>query len=100
MDELIADYSLPVPHHIKIDVDGNEDRIIRGAERTLARPELKSVLIELDIADKPYVAEVTRRIEQAGFKLAVVQHAPMFDGGMMASIYNHIFVRNGGSSGP
>ena len=95
VDELVSDYSLPVPHHIKIDVDGNEDRIIAGAARTLARPELRSVLIELDTADKPYVANVTRRIEQAGLKLRSVKHAPMFDGGKFASIYNHIFVRDG-----
>ena len=35
-----------VPDHIKIDVDGHEEAIIRGAVTTLNTPALKSVLIE------------------------------------------------------
>jgi hypothetical protein len=39
---------LGVPNHIKIDVDGHEWRILQGAAGTLGRPELKSVLVEVN----------------------------------------------------
>jgi FkbM family methyltransferase len=39
---------LGVPNHIKIDVDGNERRILQGAAGTLGNPEVKSVLVEVN----------------------------------------------------
>lgn len=38
---------LPSPTHLKIDVDGPEVRILKGAAATLARPSLRHVLVEL-----------------------------------------------------
>ena len=46
IDELVK-AGLPVPNHIKIDVDGFEWRVIKGAAQTLKRPEVKTVLVEL-----------------------------------------------------
>jgi FkbM family methyltransferase len=46
LDELVARGVIPVPNHIKIDVDGIEPKIIQGARTTLANPVLRSVLIE------------------------------------------------------
>jgi hypothetical protein len=40
--------AIPVPHHIKIDVDGFEPRVIAGARATLRKPAVKSVLVELN----------------------------------------------------
>jgi FkbM family methyltransferase len=53
LDSLIRFGNLPVPNHIKIDVDGNEYLIIRGAEETLGNPAVRTVLVELvtDIDD-------------------------------------------------
>ncbi len=48
LDHLIESGVIPPPQHIKIDVDGLEDRVVRGAERSLRHPELKTVLIEID----------------------------------------------------
>ena len=36
------------PHYIKIDTDGNEFEILLGMPKTLAHPQLKSVLIEVN----------------------------------------------------
>ena len=36
------------PNHLKIDVDGNEGRIIYGAKNTLTDKRLKSILVEID----------------------------------------------------
>jgi len=48
LDSLIAQALIPVPQHIKIDVDGMEHKILEGAKYTLERPELLSVLVELN----------------------------------------------------
>jgi hypothetical protein len=37
-----------VPHHIKIDVDGLEYRVLAGCRKTLEDPRLKTVLVEVD----------------------------------------------------
>lgn len=37
-----------VPNYIKIDVDGNEFKILSGADKTLSRKEVKSVLVEVN----------------------------------------------------
>jgi FkbM family methyltransferase len=49
LDDLVGRFALPCPNHVKIDVDGIEDRIVQGADRTLLDPRLKSVLIEIYI---------------------------------------------------
>ena len=46
IDELVDRGEIPVPNHIKIDVDGFEPKVIAGAWVTLANPILKSLLIE------------------------------------------------------
>jgi FkbM family methyltransferase len=46
LDDLVRDKALPVPNHIKIDVDGFEPKVIAGARNTLADPLVKSLLIE------------------------------------------------------
>jgi len=48
LDDAIAQFGLPAPNHLKIDVDGFEHKIIAYARDTLASPVLKSVLIELN----------------------------------------------------
>lgn len=47
LDYLIG-WGLPPPNHIKIDVDGAEEIVLRGAARTLRWPTLQSILIETD----------------------------------------------------
>jgi FkbM family methyltransferase len=46
IDDLVSSGQIPVPNHIKIDVDGFEPKVIGGAAKTLRRPELRSLLIE------------------------------------------------------
>ena len=48
LDSLIEDQAVPVPTHVKIDVDGIEHKVIQGMAKTLADPAVKSVLIELN----------------------------------------------------
>lgn len=69
LDDLITTFDVPVPTHIKVDVDGIEDLIVEGASELLQRPELKSFLIEVymhdDIADR-----IRSGFEAGGFHLS------------------------------
>jgi FkbM family methyltransferase len=66
VDSLIAD-GLPVPDHIKIDVDGLEHRVIAGMLETLKQPSLKSVLIEINF-DNPQNLEVIEQFQALGWR--------------------------------
>jgi len=46
LDYLVSKKLLPQPDHIKIDVDGYEDKVVDGAKNTLSQCE--SILIEVD----------------------------------------------------
>jgi FkbM family methyltransferase len=50
VDDLIAAGAMPVPAHVKIDVDGLEHQVITGAAKTLADRRVRSVLIEINTA--------------------------------------------------
>jgi FkbM family methyltransferase len=50
LDSLITQEVMPVPNHIKVDVDGFEHLVIRGADAVLRDPRVKSVLIEINTA--------------------------------------------------
>ncbi|MGE3274309.1 MAG: FkbM family methyltransferase [Vicinamibacterales bacterium] len=47
LDDLVEQAALPLPNHIKLDVDGGEFAVLGGAARVLASPGLRSVLIEI-----------------------------------------------------
>lgn len=69
VDGFIESFSLPVPQHVKIDVDGNEAQIVSGMERLLTTPGLRSFLIEMNLADQK-TDSVIARIESFGFTRA------------------------------
>ena len=68
IDDFIEQFNPPFPTHIKIDVDGTEDKIIKGAQKTLADKRLKSILVELDTERADYYNRVFNMIESAGLK--------------------------------
>lgn len=95
VDEFIQLFDPPFPNHIKLDVDGLEDKIVLGATQTLADPRVRSVLVELDTDREEYCRGVIDVMERSGLKLVARKHAEMFDQGEFAASYNHIFVRQG-----
>ncbi len=48
IDKLVGNGTLEVPGYIKIDVDGFEHKVIRGAAKTLQNPAVRSLLIEIN----------------------------------------------------
>lgn len=67
LDDLVERFGLPVPSHAKIDVDGCELEVLRGAERTLACPEWRSIMVELDREDTRRNREVMSLLAERGF---------------------------------
>lgn len=96
LDGFIEMFDPPFPDHIKIDVDGIEDKIVAGAARTLADPRIKSLSIELDAARPEYTDAVVREIEAAGLTLVSKRRAPELDATPFADIYNYLFHRQPG----
>lgn len=47
VDQLVEDYGLPCPNYIKVDAPGSSEAIVAGAARTLRRPELRQVHLEI-----------------------------------------------------
>lgn len=97
IDDLVFRHGFTPPTHIKIDVDGIEYKIIKGAKRTLESPQLKSLLVELN--EKSQLdAEVPGILERGGFKLvkkrSVWDSKPDKTRQSEMPAYNAIFMRN------
>lgn len=66
LDELRALFRLPPPNHIKLDVDGGELEVLRGARETLNEPSMKTLLAEIE---GRLTAEVTELLSSLGYAL-------------------------------
>ncbi|MBF0249316.1 MAG: FkbM family methyltransferase [Alphaproteobacteria bacterium] len=93
LDNFIAKFTTQFPTHVKIDVDGIEDKIIKGAQATLSDARLKSLSVELDEDRPDYTNQVIADIEAAGLKLHSKRHAGIFEGTEYSNIYNYQFRR-------
>lgn len=94
IDSFIADFGLEVPTHLKIDVDGIELDIVRGARRTLADARLQSVSIELVETDEAQVAGVTAILEAAGLHFIHKKQNMNFATANTTDVKNFLFHRD------
>ena len=67
LDDLVEKLGGPVPTHAKVDVDGYEADVLLGAERTLARPEWRSIMVELDRKESQRNQEIRNLLATTGF---------------------------------
>lgn len=94
LDDLVHVHELPMPSHIKIDVDGLEHAIVAGGQKVLADPRLKSVMIELSLNFKQHAA-VIGQLEALGFRKDAAMEAEVLaktDG--VAHTGNVLFTRD------
>lgn len=94
IDSFIADFGVEIPTHLKIDVDGIELPIVRGARAMLADERLQSVSIELIESDKAQVAAVTEILEQAGLHFIHKKQNIAFATPQTTDVLNYLFHRN------
>lgn len=98
LDSLVFDVGMPQPTHIKIDVDGFEDKVLRGAERTL--DHVSSLLVEMDSNNADHMGWKST-LESKGFKTDDAQIAAARRGeGPFQGIGNIIFRRDHGPQEP
>lgn len=69
LDHFIELFKASVPNHVKIDVDGNEDKIIRGMAKTLAHSALRTVTVELTKSRDGH-SHAIAKLEDLGFSIA------------------------------
>lgn len=69
IDDFVERFNPEFPNHMKVDVDGIEERIIAGAGKTLRDARLKTLSIELNETRTNVVEYVKLAVEQAGFVL-------------------------------
>ena len=67
LDQAVHDFNVPPPTLLKLDVDGAEDLVLRGAASVLRRPELRSLIVEIDPECETAVLET---LAGAGLSLA------------------------------
>ncbi len=67
LDTLIEQFHLPEPTHLKLDVDGTELAILRGARRVL--DTARSVLVEVD-DHRPDGSTIQALLEEHGFRMS------------------------------
>jgi FkbM family methyltransferase len=90
VDRLCFEHGFPIPQHIKIDVDGLEDRILEGAQKVLTHPDFRSLLIEISGYDGAEPVAISRL---AACDLhPISMHAREFRNGTMWA-RNQVFTR-------
>jgi len=93
VDDFVTQFDPPFPNHLKIDVDGIEDRIIEGAIATLGNCRLLSLSIELDESRPDYIGPIIARVRAAGLELVTKRHSAMIEASRYKSIFNFQFRR-------
>lgn len=92
LDSFLKRYSKSFPTHIKIDVDGIEPKIIRGAEITLSDKRLKSIFVEINQTLPEHVALIDF-IQSRGLSLEWKRHSEMIEDSPFRNVYNCLFLR-------
>ena len=94
LDDLVRDGVVPAPHHIKIDVDGFEPKVIAGAAQVLRAPQLRSLLIEVNQNLPDHMAMV-QELNTLGFRHDPAQVAGVVrKDGAFKGCAEYVFRRN------
>lgn len=92
LDFLIEQKWIPVPQHIKIDVDGIEHKILEGAKQTLKNPDVRSFLVELNTDLLPH-REMIERMKENGFICSRSRANHKEEENPFKAVVNYIFFR-------
>lgn len=94
LDFMLEHGILPTPPStMKIDVDGIEHLVLRGAQRLLETPSLTSILIEVNESFTALAEEVEELLSNAGFALEARRQSQLFSSGIFANTFNQIWLR-------
>ena len=85
ISEAVALLKIPQPDYIKMDVDGIEHLILKGAVPILSK--VKGILIEINYNFADQAAQASKCLKEAGFTLIKKKHADCFDSADSAAKY-------------
>ena len=91
---LLDNKILAIPNYIKIDVDGIEHLILKGASKFLSNSHIRSLSIELNENFKEQVETVLRIMKENNFNLKYKKRAENYSGYKIIELsktYNYIF---------
>ncbi|HEY3918078.1 MAG TPA: FkbM family methyltransferase [Stellaceae bacterium] len=60
-------YHLPAPNYLKLDIDGNEEKVLAGAAETLVDPALRGLMVEVDTGGTR-TETIVKTLEGYGFR--------------------------------
>lgn len=89
VDEFVSGYKIKPVNHVKVDVDGIEAEIIKGAAETLKDPQCRSLMVELNEAFESDI-KCIERLCSAGFKV-ISKTANPSQFYSSDTVYNYIF---------
>lgn len=98
VDDLVDRFGMTVPNHIKLDIDGIQDKVIAGMSGTLKNARLRSLMLELQPVNEPHNKQVYDTVmttmKQNGFSLDKVARAtPNMTADIEKFPTNNFFVR-------
>ncbi len=98
IDAFLETFDVPFPTHIKVDIDGIQEKVILGAKKTLRDPHLKTVMIELQRNNIPMGKKandiILKELEDAGFCCVKIAPAtPNITDDRETSVTNNFFER-------
>lgn len=88
VDGVVSTFAVPAPTLLKLDVDGGEAAVLAGAHATLARAELRSVLVEIE---SELTDAVVGELVRAGYGLVEEHHER--DGVPLPGVWYGVFER-------
>jgi FkbM family methyltransferase len=95
LDFLANNLKMQPPGLIKIDVDGIEDLVLKGAQNILASPDLISILVEVNEDHTVLSHAVSTVLMHSGFVLKEKRQSEMFVNSTYSNSYNQIWTKNG-----
>ena len=92
IDFLLDNKILEIPNYIKIDVDGIEHKILKGAEKYLNHQNIRSISVELNENYTSQFNEVTKILSNNNFVVKHKKHAKIYDNDKkFSSLFNYVF---------
>lgn len=90
---LLDNNILKIPNYIKIDVDGIEHLILKGGNKYLNNPLIKSISIELNENFSEQFNEVNNILKDNQFILKYKKRAETYYGIKFDKIFNYVFIK-------
>ncbi len=93
LDHLVACGVVPMPDHIKIDVDGLEHKVLAGCREVLTDTRLRSILVEINTNLEMH-RKIISDLQELGFSYSLAQVAKALrTEGAFTGVGNHVFRR-------